>query len=188
MLNFLYGPTITSIHDYWENSTPLWMWLGMEVHILVYITISLSSSTKLKHLPNVRCSRKSSEKLIRRPPEVLHTPWPFSASLPLNHGYKTPHQIPLGWDKNFLKHKPLRPLFWQINKPVVSYFTQKSASEIWFSTGAQKPSFLSHYYSESLLHGAEPNLMDKTSLLINMSSKVANFQVSFKILKVTTVF
>ena len=55
VLSFLYGPTVTSIHDYWKNNTQLWMWLVMEAHIQVYITISLSSSTELRHLPNVRC-------------------------------------------------------------------------------------------------------------------------------------
>ena len=33
--------------------------------------------------------------------QALHTPWSLSATPPLNLHYKTPHQIPLGWDTVF---------------------------------------------------------------------------------------
>ena len=69
-------------------------------------------------------------------------PDPLSATPPLKHCYKTPHQIPLGWDTQFLRHEPtVTPFAWQSSKATLFYFTQKSVSEIPFGTGAQRPSF-----------------------------------------------
>ena len=75
----------------------------------MHIAISLNPSAELKPPPNGRCSR---EKLIRRLPEAKfkecrpqHTP-SLSASLPLNHCYKTPHQIPQSWTDSFERLKP----------------------------------------------------------------------------------
>ena len=72
--------------------------------------MSLRSSVEVKDQPNGRSFRETS-KLIRRTiwdqikgVQTLHTPWSFSATLPLKHCYKTPHQIPPGWDSQFLCH------------------------------------------------------------------------------------
>ena len=49
--------------------------------------------------------------------QALYTPWSLSATLPLNHCYKTPHQIPPGWDTQFWGHEPaVAPFAWQSNR------------------------------------------------------------------------
>ena len=52
--------------------------------------------------------------------QTLHTPWSLSAALPLNHCYKTPHQILPGWDTQFLRHESsLSPFTGQSNKAIL---------------------------------------------------------------------
>ena len=41
--------------------------------------------------------------------QALHTTWSLSAAPPLNHCYKTPHQIPLCWDTVLRSTSPLCP-------------------------------------------------------------------------------
>ena len=109
-------------------------------------TISLSSSEELKpplkRPPEARL--KEPEKFIRRSPKTsLRDCRPartltLSASLPLNHCHRTPHQILTGLDTQFLRHTPTVPPFaWQSNKAILSYFTQNCISEVWFGTSAE---------------------------------------------------
>ena len=82
--------------------------------------------------------------------QALHTPWSLSATPPLNHCYKTPHQIPptpMFGTHNFEGQEvAVSPFAWQSNKAILFYFTWNSASKIWFSTDAQRLSFRHWYF------------------------------------------
>ena len=85
--------------------------------------------------------------------QALHTPWSLSATPPLNHCSKPPHQIPPVWDTQFLGREPtVSPFARQSNKTILFYFTQKSVSEIQFGTGAQRLSFQHQYQEVSVGH------------------------------------
>ena len=63
--------------------------------------------------------------------QTRHTARPLEAALPLNHCCKTPHQISLAQDIQFMRQDPaLSPFVWQSNKAILFYFTQNSVSKI----------------------------------------------------------
>ena len=49
VLNFLYGATLRSIHDYWKNHSFDWMGLVWNLMFLFQYTVSMTAAMKLKH-------------------------------------------------------------------------------------------------------------------------------------------
>ena len=74
--------------------------------------------------------------------QALHTSSSLSATLPLNHHSKTPHQIPPRLGHTILRaSEPRVPFAWQNNKAILFYFSQNSVSRIQFSTSLQRSTF-----------------------------------------------
>ena len=96
--------------------------------------------------------------------QTLHTSGSLPSTLPLNLCYKTPHQIPPGWDTQFWGHEPAVSFFaWQGNKAILFYFTQNSTSEIQFNTSAQRPNFQHHYYHLACIATRQPSAGDEVT-------------------------
>ena len=79
--------------------------------------------------------------------QTQHTPWSLSASVSLNHHYKTAHQIPLGWNTECWRLCPLWPSL--PGKEIKLFFSTlpKSLSPRFdLATSVQRPRFRHHYH------------------------------------------
>ena len=101
------------------------------------------------------------QKVIKRPSEArlkecrscIH--WSLPANLPLNHHYKIPHQIPLGWDTVFEGSILLCPPM--PGKAIKLFFytsPKTSISEIWLGTSAQRLRVWHENYSDCCFHSS----------------------------------
>ena len=102
--------------------------------------VSLNSSTELKPLTNGRWAA------------WLSNLYSLPATLPLNHYYKIPHQILLGWDEGSILLCPPMP-----GKAIKLFFStslKTSVSEIWLGTSAQGLRVWRWNYSDCCFHSS----------------------------------
>ena len=93
------------------------------IHIKILWVLQKYSSFKREgHILIIMRTTKTHKKTpwsqIKRA-QALHTPWSLSSIPPLNNCYKTPHQILLAWDTQFLKAWAHCVPLWQRNKGIL---------------------------------------------------------------------
>ena len=120
---------------------------------------------------------------------VLHTPWSLSVTLPLNHCYKTPHQIPPAWRHiGFVSTSPLCPplpgkaikLFFSTSSKTLSlqydsalgyrdwFFSMKSEQRRrWNETGLKDVTELTLPYEQFQAHRMEHLRVEASPYILN---------------------